>query len=160
MQTITQPYALDRDAGETLGFFGSRTWIKATGAQTGGAFGLVEQLMPPGVESPWHCHHLEDESFYVVEGAVSFLCGEERIEAGPGSFVFGPRGIPHGFRVRGETPARMLLLAAPAGFEQFVLALSEPAPESGFPAAGPPDMEKLMALAARHHIDILGPLPE
>jgi quercetin dioxygenase-like cupin family protein len=160
MQATIQPYALDRDEGETLGFFGSLTWIKATGAQTAGAFSLIEQLMPPGVESPWHCHHAEDESFYVVEGAVTFLCGDARIAARPGNFIFGPRGIPHGFRVTGDTPARMLLLATPAGFDQFVLALGEPAPGDGFPPSGPPDMEKLMALAARHNIEILGPLPE
>jgi hypothetical protein len=54
----------------------------------------------------------------------------------------------------------MLIEATPAGFEDFVLALSEPAPASGFPPAGPPDMEKLMAAAARANIEILGPLPE
>jgi hypothetical protein len=54
----------------------------------------------------------------------------------------------------------MLIEATPAGFEHFVLALSEPAPASGFPPAGPPDMEKVMAAAARANIEILGPLPE
>ena len=163
METALRPYAIHRDEGETLAFFGALTWIKATGAQTGGAFGLTEQLMPPGVESPWHCHHAEDESFYVIEGEVLFIIGDEgqqRITAGPGTYVFGPREIPHGFRVAGSSPARMLIEATPAGFEHFVLALSEPAPASGFPPAGPPDMEKVMAAAARANLEILGPLPE
>ena len=162
METARRPYAIHREEGERLSFFGSLTWIKATGEQTGGAFGLIEHLMPPGEEIPWHLHHNEDESFYVIEGEVLFIVGEEqqRITAGPGTFVFGPREIPHGFRVAGSSPARMLIEATPAGFEHFVLALSEPAPASGFPPAGPPDMEKVMAAAARANIEILGPLPE
>jgi quercetin dioxygenase-like cupin family protein len=162
METALRPYAIHRAEGETFSFFGGLTWVKATGTQTGGAFALIEQLMPPGVESPWHRHHNEDESFYVVEGEVLFIVGEEqqRITARPGTLVFGPREIPHGFRVQGSSPARMLIEATPAGFEHFVLALAEPAPASGFPPAGPPDMEKVMAAAARANLEILGPLPE
>jgi len=159
MDTIAQPYALNRDEGEALWFFGSRTWIKATGAQTGAAYGLIEQLMPPGNESPWHVHHREDEHFYVVDGELTFIVGEQRITATAGTYVFGPREIPHGFRVEGTTPARLLLEATPAGFDQFVLTLSEPARGSGFPPSGPPDMEKVMAVAAHYEIEILGPLP-
>ena len=66
--------------------------------------------------------------------------------------VLASHGIAHGFVVLGDTPARMLLLCSPGGFEQFVLELSEPAP-------APPDMAKLMAVAAAHQIDIHGPLP-
>jgi quercetin dioxygenase-like cupin family protein len=162
METALRPYVIHRDEGETLSFFGALTWIKATGAQTGGAFGLIEHLIPGGEGPPWHLHHNEDESFYVIEGEVLFIIGDEqqRITARPSTLVFGPRNIPHGFRVAGSSPARMLIEATPAGFEHFVLALAEPAPESGFGPAGPPDMEKLMAAAARANIEILGPLPE
>lgn len=160
MDTILQPRALEREAGEALWFFGSRTWIKATGEQTRGAYGLIEHVNLPGSASPWHLHHAEDESFYVVEGQMTFLVGNKRIQAGPGTYVFGPREIPHGFRTVGDTPSRMLLLATPAGFERFVLALAEPASGPGFPPAGPPDRQRLMAEAAERHIEILGPLPE
>jgi hypothetical protein len=60
----------------------------------------------------------------------------------------------YGFRVEGHQPAR-LLLCAQGGSERFIVEMSEPAPP-----AGPPDMERLIALAAQYHIDILGPLPE
>jgi uncharacterized protein (TIGR02246 family) len=134
--------------------------MRSTGDTTNGAFGLIEHLMiPPGFASPYHTHHLEDEAFYVLEGQMAFVCGGKWFKAGPGTYVFGPRAIPHGFMVEGTTPARMLLLCAPAGFEHFVLEMSELATEPTLPPA-PPDMTKLTALAAKYEIDILGPLPE
>ena len=134
-------------------FLGLPTHVRATGEATNGAFGLVENVMPPGFASPYHTHRLEDEAFYVVEGRMAFVCDGEWTIAGPGAFVYGPRNIPHGFKVLGDTAARMLLLCTPGGFDQFVVELSEPAP-------APPDMAKLMTVAAKYSIDILGPLPE
>ena len=134
-------------------FLGLPTILRATAQKTNGAFGLVESVMPPGFASPYHTHDLEDEAFYVVEGNMAFVCGGNWVRAKAGTFVFGPRGIAHGFKVVGEAPARMLLLCTPGGFEQFVVDLSEPAP-------APPDMAKLVTVAAKYKIDVHGPLPE
>ena len=147
-----QPYSNTSDAPPTY-FLGLPTLLRATRQTTNGAFGLVEQLVPPGFTSPYHTHHLEDEAFYVLEGEMAFVCGGQWTRAKAGTFVFGPRNIPHGFKVVGEAPARLLLLCAPGGFEQFVVDMSEPAP-------APPDMAKLMAVAAKYQIDIHGPLPD
>lgn len=160
MEEAVRPYALARDEGEAFWFLGAQTWVKATSAQTGGALGLVEQVLPAGFASPWHMHHVEDEAFYVAEGEMMFLCGDQRTKAGPGTWVWGPRGVPHGFRVEGTEPARILLFATPAGFEQFVVELGEPAADWSSLPSGPPDMEKLMATAAKYRVDILGPLPD
>ncbi len=160
MEAALRPYALARDEGEAVWFLGARTWVKATGDQTGGALGLVEQVLPAGFASPWHMHHAEDESFYVAEGEMTFLCGDQRTNAGPGTWVWGPREVPHGFRVEGTEPARMLLFATPAGFERFVVELGEPAADWSSPPSGPPDMGALVATAARYRVDILGPLPD
>jgi len=140
-------------------FLGLPTLVRATAQTTNGGFGLVEQAMPPGFASPYHVHRNEDEAFYVLEGEMAFVCSGTWLTAGPGAYVFGPRNIPHGFKVVGDRPARMLLLCAPGGFEQFVLDLSEPEPAPGV-APAPPDMAKLIETAARYDIDILGPLPE
>jgi quercetin dioxygenase-like cupin family protein len=113
-------------------------------------------MMPPGFASPYHVHHREDESFYVLQGHVAFVCDGKWLTAAPGDFVFGPRNIPHGFRVTGTAPAQMLLLLTPGGFERFTKDLGEPA---GTPPS-PPDMARLVAVAASYGIDILGPLPE
>lgn len=148
-----QPYI--NTAEETpVYFLGIPTILKASGAATGGAFGLVEHLaLPPGFASPYHTHHREDESFYVVDGEIAVLCGDTWMRAPAGSFVFGPREVPHGFAVLGNAPARVLLLCSPGGFEQFVAELSEAAP-------APPDMARLVQVADQYGITIHGPLPE
>ena len=121
------PY-LNTRKDSAVRFLGIPTVIRSTGETTNGAFGLIEHwMMPPGFASPYHAHHLEDEAFYVLEGEVAFVCDGKWLTAGPGTYVFGPREIPHGFKVVGSAPARMLLLCAPAGFEHFVLELSVPA---------------------------------
>jgi len=140
-------------------FLGCPTTLRATAATTNGAFGLIENLMPPGFASPYHVHKNEDEAFYVLEGEVAFVCGGEWLTGGSGTYVFGPRGVPHGFKVVGESAARILLLCAPGGFEQFVLELGEPEPAPGASPSAP-DVGTLMAAAARFDIQILGPLPE
>ena len=101
MDMVPQPYALAREEGQAVWFLGTLVIMKATGEQTGGAFGLIDNLMPAGFASPYHMHRNEDESFYVVEGEMTFYVGEERVKAEPGAFVYGPRGVPHGFEVDG-----------------------------------------------------------
>jgi quercetin dioxygenase-like cupin family protein len=98
---------------------GTLVIVKATDEQTGGAFGLIDNVLPAGFSSPYHVHRNEDESFYVVEGEMTFYVGEERVKAGPGAWLYGPREIPHGFEVEGTAPARILLRNTPAGFEGF-----------------------------------------
>jgi quercetin dioxygenase-like cupin family protein len=151
-----QPRIVGRDEGAPIWFLGTQTWVTATTEQTtGGSYSLVEQVIPAGFATPYHMHHAEDESFYIVEGDVTFIVDGKKIRAGQGAYVFGPREIPHGFRVEGTAAARILVFATPGGFENFVIEMSEPGPPTG-----PPDMGKLMALAAKYNIDILGPLPE
>jgi quercetin dioxygenase-like cupin family protein len=159
MEMDTRPYALAREEGQAVWFLGTLVIVKATDEQTGGAFGLIDNVLPAGFSSPYHVHRNEDESFYVVEGEMIFYVGEERVKAGPGAWLYGPREIPHGFEVEGTAPARILLLNTPAGFEGFPVEVGEPAKELALPPAEPPDMERLMAIAAKYDIEILGPLP-
>ncbi len=151
-----EPYLNTRD-DEAFRFLGLPTLMRAAKATTNGAFGLVEHLeMPIGFASPYHTHHNEDEAFYVLEGELAFVCGEKWLKGGPGTFVFGPREIAHGFKVIGHKPARILLMCTPGGFEQFVLDLGVPITA----APAPPDMQKLMETAAKFNINVHGPLPE
>jgi mannose-6-phosphate isomerase-like protein (cupin superfamily) len=84
MDIRAKPYALAREEGQAVWFLDSLLIVKATGEQTAGAFGLIDNLMPPG-DSPYHLHHNEDEAFYLYEGQMTFYVGEEKIEAKPGT---------------------------------------------------------------------------
>jgi quercetin dioxygenase-like cupin family protein len=156
MSTIktAELHSVAKEEGQAVWAFGAQTLIKASAAQTGGAIGLIEQVGSVGVGSPYHVHHGEDEIFFVLEGELTFVSGNQQFTGTAGSYTFLPRGIPHGFKVTGGQPARFFVLTTPAGFEDFILGMSTPAPTTE-----PPDMDKLTTLAAKHQIEILGPLP-
>ena len=114
-----QPYRNTRD-DLPFQFLGVPTLLRATADTTNGAFGLIEHpMLPPGFASPYHVHHREDESFYVLQGRVAFVCDGKWLTAGPGDFVFGPKKIPHGFKVTGTAPAQILLLVSPGGLSDL-----------------------------------------
>ena len=94
--------------------------VKATSEQTGGVFNLFEVSCPPDYATPLHIHYAEDVAVYVLEGALTFFWGSERKEAVAGSYFYQPRCTPHGFRVEGAIPARILYMTFPAGFDRFV----------------------------------------
>jgi quercetin dioxygenase-like cupin family protein len=140
-------------------FLSTLTWIRASGGETDGRLSLVEQVIPAGFASPWHVHHTEDESFYVIEGSMTVVVGDKRLSLRTGDYAFGPRGIPHGFRIDGEAPARILLMTNGGDFASFVREMSEPAARPVLPQPREPDVPKLIAAAARHGCEILGPMP-
>ena len=153
-------YALDRNDGTAIWFLDQLAIVKASAKHTGNAFGLIEILAPVGSGSPYHVHRAEDESFYIFAGQLEFISGEQRFCEGPGGFVFLPRDIPHGFRVVGQSPAKFLVLTTPGGFEGFVMDAGEPATTLTLPVPAAPDMNKLIVLAAKYRVEILGPLPD
>jgi quercetin dioxygenase-like cupin family protein len=158
MATKPTPIALAPGDGEALWFLGTLSTIKSSAETTGGRVSVVETLAAQGPASPMHVHRREDEWFYVMEGDLTFWVDGEVIEAPAGSFVYGPRDVPHTFSVASEQ-ARFLLVAEPAGFEGFMRALAEPAASLTLPppAGAPPDMDRLGAVAAEYGIEILGP---
>jgi len=89
--------------------FGGLTMIKATGAETGGAYGLIEQRSNAGVMTPLHVHYAEDELWFVIDGQISVHVDGETVEIGAGDLAFGPRGVPHAFRVE-EDESRYLVV--------------------------------------------------
>jgi len=112
----------------------------------------------PETAPPWHVHHRDDEMFYILDESFLFKCGDELFEAGPGSFVFLPSGIPHSFKNVGQTVAKFLVLTTPAGFDQYFVDAGTPALEEGL-RPQPVDPEKLTAIAAQYSMEILGPPP-
>jgi quercetin dioxygenase-like cupin family protein len=154
-----EPVAVQRGEGEARWWFGALAEIKATAADTGGQMTIVEVTEHPGAESPLHVHHRDDEGFWILEGDVTFVVGDETIEATAGDYVFGPRDIPHRFTV-GDRGCRMLFIMVPGGMEELIRATSEPAPTRTLP---PPsdqeptaeEIEGLKAIVKAHGYELL-----
>jgi quercetin dioxygenase-like cupin family protein len=156
-ETITKPYRLA--AGEGLAdvwWKSGRVTVKAGGPEAGHAISQIEVDDPQGTGPPLHVHHNEDETFYVLAGQVTFVVGEQRIDATAGDFVFGPRDIPHAYVVRSER-ARMLVTASPGGIEQVFVSLGVPVTGSEPPADAVLPMDEAMRLFADHGAEIVGP---
>ena len=138
---------------EPVWFLGTLVRIKLDGAATGGRFAAFEVLFPHGAAPPLHSHP-QDETLYVLDGEITAWLVEPELArdtgappawvescARPcsvGAIVFAAAGTPHTFRVESDT-ARMLTISTPAGIEEYVRALSEPAlwPWLQPPADGP-----------------------
>jgi mannose-6-phosphate isomerase-like protein (cupin superfamily) len=154
----TGGYALGRGEGEALWFNGGLGILKATAAQTGGGFAVLELLAPKDFASPLHIHRAEDEFFVVVSGEVRVRHGDKVMEATEGSLVYGPRDVPHAFRVDSEE-ARIILFFGPAGVEGFFRDAGKPARSRELP---PPDeqflsKEALTEIGARYSQEFIGP---
>ncbi len=157
----TQAQALDPVAvrsveGEARWWFAGLAVIRATATDTGGQMTIVEMTEPPGAQAPLHVHHREDEAFWILEGDATFEVGDTTIEAHAGDYLFGPRDIPHRYTV-GDAGCRMLFICTPAGFEDLVVAMSEPALARTLPPPSDeePDMERVAAIAEAHGCELL-----
>jgi mannose-6-phosphate isomerase-like protein (cupin superfamily) len=154
-----RPYVLGPDDGQAWWFLGNLVTVKASGAQTRGRLTVVEFLNPPGFAPPLHRHLEEDEMFYLLSGTARIQCGGEDLTAGPGDFVLLPVGLPHTFVVGPDEPLHILQITTPAGFDEFVAEVSEPARQRRLPGPAPVDPAALGHAAARHRVEILGPPP-
>lgn len=155
-----QGYALAPDEGEAFWLTGMLQTVKISGADTGGRYGLIEVVVPPGLGSPWHVHPEEDEWFYVLEGNLTVYVGNTRADLTTGGFAFGPEGVPHTFIGAGPGPTRVLVGLAPLQFEGFLREVGQPATARVLPprpTGPPPDPARLAATAKRHGVIILGP---
>lgn len=143
--------------GEARWWFASLAEIKVTAEQTGGLLSVVEITEPPNAAAPLHVHHREDESFWILDGDVTFEVGGTTIEATAGDFAFGPRGVPHRYTA-GDAGCRMLFILTPGGFEDLIREMSVPAQSRTLPPATDqePDWEHIAAVARAYGCELLG----
>lgn len=154
MSTAMQSYAADQPFAPRWSA-NSLVRVKATGEQTEGRLSVLEPVIPAGFASPWHVHHTEDELIYVIRGQLTVMVGERRLTPGPGGCAFGPRDVPHAFRVEGEQPAHLLLVTTSGDHASFIIEASEPAAAPTLPEPREPDFARLGDLARRHGQEIL-----
>lgn len=150
--TVRQP-----DQGQTVGVVGDSYRFLVTGTETDGRYATVEATLLPGGGPPPHVHSREDETFYVLEGEVTFWIGAERMVAKPGTFVHMPIGQPHAFKNETERDAKMLISFAPAGLEDYFFEVGQPLEDELPPKPTKEEMEKLMAAAPRYGLEITLP---
>jgi quercetin dioxygenase-like cupin family protein len=140
-----------------LWFIDNLVYVHLTGEESGGAYSLSELWGARGNMPPLHVHHRDDEAFYVLEGELRLFLGDREIAVAAGQAALAPRGVAHTYRVESDR-ARWIVINSPAGFEQFLLTASEPAPGDELPPAGRrADPAALADAAAAHGIEILGP---
>ncbi len=160
VQEATRGYALKAGEGKVIWLLnGLLTW-KAVAKDTGGEWELVEQLCPRGFAPPIHSHSREAEAFYVLDGELTFVLGEETVPGFPGSFLYVPRDTKHSFVV--ESPvAKFLSFVIPANLEAFGDELGEPAQVRALPPQPLPlDIQRFDAVATKHGQKTWGPPPE
>lgn len=145
-------FVLDPGEGRSidLGNFGMS--VKATGDDTSSAFTLLEAAEPAGFGPPMHIHHDAAEAFYVLAGEYLIFLEDREFTCPAGSFIYIPIGLRHGFRV-GPVPSRKLNLYSPAAmvgyFDELSAAMAAAQPEAD-----------LDAIASRHGMEVVGPVPE
>lgn len=141
---MAEPFVSKPGQGERLNFMGQVSLVRATGDQTGGVLSLTETRTPKGGGPPRHVHSREDEAYFVLDGEYSFTIGDETTVCPPGTFVFAPRGVPHGYVA--NVSSRHIGLVMPPGFERFLHDAGEAA------IAGP---QAIASVAARYGVTIL-----
>lgn len=123
--------------------------VLVTGAQSGGAYFILDCLVPPGGGPPPHRHEREEEAFFLLQGTVTLIVDEQIIYAKQGDFVHIPRGTVHAFHNDGTEMVRMLAIFSPAGMEGWFAEAYGPALDRVAPPPPPtPAMLALMVSAA------------
>ena len=143
-----QPIILEAEAGALLVVMGDHQRILLSGKDTNQQFTLLEQLNEPGTGIPRHVHSREDEVFHVQEGEVEFEVDNAVKVLQAGELAYVPKGVPHSFKVVGNSTARVLLSIFPAGIEDMFHELAQLPP-------GPPDFARITEICGRYGIRFL-----
>jgi quercetin dioxygenase-like cupin family protein len=109
-----------------------------TGADTGGAYCLLEMSLAPGIGVPRHTHTREDETFHVLSGELEVIIGDEVFILRAGDTLIAPRAVPHEARNCGDCENHYLLLFSPSGLEELLLVTAVAAPANAGAPTEPP----------------------
>ena len=149
------PVHVPPDGGDTVFLVGDTYTTLLSGAQTGGAFTLLEALVPPDTGPPPHFHQAEDETFLLLDGELTFQLGDEAHAATAGTTIFVPRGTRHSFTNVGTGVARMLFMYSPAGMDGMFAEIGTPGTRG---VQGPPrsaaDIEAMIGVASKYRFSI------
>ena len=142
--------------GTALWMLGGLYEVKASGEETGGTATVMEMTIPEGMGPPPHIHN-GAEATYVLEGNARYHIDGQTVDVGPGTFLHFPEGTLETFEPIGQV--RLLLFYAPGGVDKFFEEFAEPAVSRELPSPPeePPDIARLIEVAARHGLEIRAP---
>jgi quercetin dioxygenase-like cupin family protein len=121
--------------GKKVMLFGVRFSYKVESTDSGGSLAVLEVEIPAKTLVKPHSHSREDEFSLVLAGTVGVRVGDQVQEAGPGTYLVKPRGVPHAMWNAAATPAKVAEILCPGGLEGYfeelapVLAEHRPPPE-------------------------------
>jgi quercetin dioxygenase-like cupin family protein len=130
---------------------GEKIHVLLSGQDTGGAYALFVDEVPPNGGPPLHIHQREDETFYVLEGKLVIQVAEEQFTVTAGYSAFLPRGVPHTFTNPGAETARALVVLTPSGLECFFIEVELLVTQAE------PDMTEILSIATKYGIEAVGP---
>lgn len=156
------PRIISRGQRQTVNVLGILCEWKLKPEETGGIYGMIETLVPPGAGVPMHSHAAH-EAFHVLEGQAEFerlgLNGPEWLQANPGDLYQIPGDTMHGFRNPGSSPARLLVLFG-ADLAPFFEEAGVPVDSGAKSLAGPPTPEQIargLAIMRKHGMRFADP---
>ena len=154
-----QPTLRKPGEGRTVAVVGDVYRFLAMGEDTNGKYAMWEALVPPGGGPPPHVHSREEESFFILDGEITFTIDGKPLVATAGMFANMPVGVPHSFKNESGKPAKMLISVAPAGLEKMFFEVGVPLAEGATTALPPSkeEIEKLLKLAPNYGVQILLP---
>ena len=155
MSIVSEAFVVPPGQGRHLDLGNFEAVVLATSTQTSDQFTLLQtQSEPPEFGPPLHLHHDAAEAFFVLEGEYLMFIEEQQTLCPPGTFVYVPRATPHTFKVVSACPGKKLNLFSPAAMVQYFEELADAE------ASGSVTPELLDEIAARSHVEVLGPVPE
>ncbi len=142
-------------AGTWLSFHGIPGQILALGSETAGTHTISRGVLAPGSGAPPHAHTF-DEGFYVLRGEARFVAGDESVTVRAGGFINIRGAVGHFPKNESDADTELLVICAPAGFDDFQLAVSLPAPgpDGPFPPAPPDIHERMLRAGPAFGIDL------
>ena len=103
-----------------------RSIFLADGAESGDRYSASIWYVAPHRSGPGaHSHEHNEELFYVFEGTMTFLVGEQHIDAPAGSFLRVPAGVTHDFENNTAHRTGVFNVFIPGGFESNMAAIVE-----------------------------------
>ena len=144
-------------------YFGQDLYtFKAVGEETGEASTLCEVIVAPGGGAPTHPHNGLNESFYVQDGEIEFQLDDRTFVGTVGTFLHSPKGQLNRLTNTTATPAKMLVLTTPAGFEKFMAEVGKAV--NGEITLGaslsPEELDKILTTAPKYGIELVPPPSE